>query len=154
MSLKQYTIFFLPFLLASSAISHSESVVKTNGEAFVQNQSSATVEGEGKVESKIKTEVNGQSVEVQINQPGSVEVKNINGKVEIKTSEGMTPTVTTNVPTDVSAKNVEIEKTDKEEFSSSFHNRLNKRTQTIYLFIKGLFQKVFSSFLRKGLTTK
>lgn len=70
---------FFPLFLPSFSFSSIKNVVEGSGDVTV--------------ESSVSTTVNGENVTVKSNQPGSVEVKNINGKVEIKTSEGITPTI-------------------------------------------------------------
>jgi len=93
------------------------------------------VEGSGDVtvESSVSTTVNGENVTVKSNQPGSVEVKNVNGKVEIKTSEGITPTI---IITGVPTQKVE---------QSSFSKIINNRTVSISSFLRGFFKGIFGS---------
>lgn len=92
--------------------------------------------GNARTESSVSTTVNGESVTVKSSQPGTVEVKNINGKVEIKTSKGVTPTI---IITGIPTQKVE---------QSSFSKTVNNRGSSIYSFLKGLFRRVFGSFLK------
>jgi len=85
-------------------------------------------------------------VTVETDQPGSVEVKNINGKVEIKTSAGITPTI---IITGVPTQNVEVKEKEQKESPMTFSEIINNRTSSIYSYLKGFFKRVFGSFLKK-----
>ena len=50
-------------------------------------------DGDVRVETSITTSVNGQTSQVTSNQPGDIKVTNINGQVQVETSEEITPTV-------------------------------------------------------------
>lgn len=85
---------FFPLFLPSLSFSSVKNVVESSGNTTVINSTETKAEGSNaRTESIVSTTVNGEEVTVKTNQPGSVEVKNINGKVEIKTSEGITPTI-------------------------------------------------------------
>lgn len=70
---------FFPLFLLLPNIGNIQKIVEENKGVTVYSSTSTTV--------------NGENVTVKTNQPGSVEVKNTNGKVEIKTSKGITPTI-------------------------------------------------------------
>jgi len=107
-------------------------VLESNGGVVVENQVKSEASGSNaKAESTVSTTVNGENVTVKSNQPGTVEVKNINGQVEIRTSQGVTPTI--------------IKKTEP-----SFSNISNNRTLSIYSFLKGLFSRLFGRFRSKS----
>lgn len=114
---------------------------------MVINSTETKAEGSNaRTESSVSTTVNGENVTVKTDQPGSVEVKNVDGKVEIKTSSGITPTIIiTNVPT----QNVEVKEKEQKENLTTFNEIINNRTSSIYSFIKGFFKRVFGSFLKK-----
>lgn len=137
---------FPSFFLASSAFSRAETNVQGDN-VVIYNSSEAKAEGSNaRTESSVSTTVNGENVTVKTDQPGSVEVKNINGKVEIKTSAGITPTI---IITGVPTQNVEVKEKEQKESPMTFSETINNRTSSIYSFIKGFFKRVFRSFLRK-----
>ena len=113
------------------ACNSTKNVIESSGNVTVINSTEVEAEGENaKTESNVSTTLNGEKVTVKTNQPGSVEVKNIDGKVEIKTSKGITPTIT-------------------KEKQSSFSKTENNKVPSIYSFLKGFFKRVFGSFFRK-----
>lgn len=137
---------FPSFFLASSAFSRAETNVQGDN-VVIYNSSEAKAEGSNaRTESSVSTTVNGENVTVKTDQPGSVEVKNIDGKVEIKTSAGITPTI---IITGVPTQNVEVKEKEQKESPMTFSETINNRTSSIYSFIKGFFKRVFRSFLRK-----
>jgi len=137
---------FPSFFLASSAFSRAETNVQGDN-VVIYNSSEAKAEGSNaRTESSVSTTVNGGNVTVKTDQPGSVEVKNIDGKVEIKTSDGITPTI---IITGVPTQNIKIGETEQLASSTAFSKTINNRTSSIYSFLKGLFTRVFGSFLRK-----
>lgn len=74
------TLLFVPTLFASSAVSKTETHVYSNsGDVIIKNSAKSTV--------------NGESVEVQTNQPGKVEVKFDGENVVINKSPEITPTI-------------------------------------------------------------
>lgn len=152
MSKKLYSLFLLPILLSSTATSRVQTKTVTNGtqnitvENYVETEAGS---GGARAESNVSTTINGENVTVKTDQPGSVEVKNIDGKVEIKTSEGITPTiVVTGVPTDIVKQEIKIEE-EKSASPTAFSKIMNKQTRSIYSFFKGFFIRVFKPFFRK-----
>ncbi len=98
---------------------------------FLANASSKTTvtnrvsEGDVRIETKITTQVNGQSTTVESNQPGTIEVQNTNGKVEIQTGNG----VTTSTPS-----------------STSSQKEAKSVATKIYLIFQGFLQKLRALF--------
>ena len=131
-----FALAFFPLLLPTLTGSNEGVVIENYARAEASG-------GNARTESSVSTTVNGENVTVKTNQPGSVEVKNINGKVEIKTSRGITPTI---IITGIPTQNVEVQEKEGEE---SFSKIVNNRNSSIYSFLKGLFRRVFGSFLKK-----
>lgn len=134
-----FVLAFFPLLLPVLA-GNNDGVVIEN---YTRVEASG---GNAKTESSVSTTVNGENVTVKTNQPGSVEVKNINGKVEVKTSKGITPTI---IITGVPTQNIEFKEKDQKEGLASLSKIINNRTSSIYSFLKGLFRGVFGLFLKK-----
>jgi len=138
---------FFPLFLPAFSFSSVKNVVESSGSVSVINSAETKAEGSNaKTESRVSTTVNGQNVTVETDQPGSVEVKNINGKVEIKTSAGITPTI---IITGVPTQNVEVKEKEQKESPMTFSEIINNRTSSIYSYLKGFFKRVFGSFLKK-----
>lgn len=138
---------FFPLFLPVLSFSSIKNVVESSGDVTVINSTEVEAEGSNaRTESSVSTTVNGENVTVKTNQPGSVEVRNVNGKVEIKTSQGITPTI---IITGVSGREVEIEEKGKKEDKQTFSKIINNRTSSIYFFLKGFLKRVFGSFLKK-----
>jgi len=71
-------------------------LVILTGESRAESYVSTQVGGnDAKVETSITTSVNGQTSQVTSSQPGDINVTNINGHVQVETSEGVTPTIST-----------------------------------------------------------
>jgi len=122
--------------------------VETNvqgNNVFIYNSSETKAEGnDARTESSSTTTVNGESVTAKTDQPGSIEVKNINGEVEIKTSNGITPTIIiTGVPTQT------IKMDEKIATPTAFNKIKNKQLSSIYSFLKGFFERTLKSILRR-----
>lgn len=117
------TFAFFPLFLPAFSFSSIKNVVESGGDVTVINSTETKAEGSNaRTESGISTTVNGENVTVKTNQPGLVEVKNINGKIEIKTSKGVTPTIiVTGTPSQPIA--VEEKKFVKINFLKNFWKR-------------------------------
>lgn len=123
---------FLSLLLLPGIGNLQKTVGKTKG-ITVYNSTNVSAEG-GSIQSTVSTTVNGEKVTVQSNQQGSIEVKDTNGKVEIKTSAGITPTIIltgSQVQTDSVSEEKEKElvfpKQEKSVLGFQFFNRIWKR---------------------------
>lgn len=79
----------LSFLLLPLVIFTSNST-NSSVKSYVKTEANG---GNSKVETNISTNVNGVQTDVTVNQPGEVEVNVNNGKVEVKTSGKITPTI-------------------------------------------------------------
>lgn len=121
------TFAFFPLFLPAFSLSSIKNVVESSSGVSVINSTEVEAEGSNaRTESSISTTVNGENVTVKTDKPGSVEVKNINGKVEIKTGKGITPTIIiTGVPTQIVGRS------------------------SLYSFLRGFFKRVFGSFFSK-----
>lgn len=91
--LSKTLLVFLPAIIAASSI-NIENKIYTEGSAQVKNQSSATV--------------NGQTISVTSDQPGSVSVELKDGHVDIVKDQQSKPTI---IITGVGASDITIEKT-------------------------------------------
>lgn len=130
-SLKLYSILFLPFLLASTAVSRVETHVETSGEGNVIIENSA------------KAEANGQSVEVHSQEPGKIEAKIENGEVSVQKSPSSQPTIIITLgPT----PEVKLEAKELKEEQASLSKIINNRTSSIYCFLRGLFLRLIKPF--------
>lgn len=141
MSVTLFSFFILPltFFLASSSVARVKSQVETEGS------------GENvKVETNIYTKANETEAKVSSNQPGEISVKVENGKVDIRASQGVTPTVIIKGASEVKSGNNEESFSDGENESgggtSSFSKSESSGSFVIYNFLKGLFSKLFRLF--------
>lgn len=106
-----FPIVFLSVFFPIFNISSIKELLKNtnNNGVTVINKTESKAEG-GNATSRSSTTVNGQTVTVETSQSGSVEVKNTDGKVEIKTSGGITPTI---IVTGIPSQSIIIEESDK-----------------------------------------
>lgn len=149
MSKKLYSLFLLPILLSSTATSKVQTKAGTEGiESIVIENYAKTEAGSGgaRTESSVSTTINGENITVKTDQPGSIEMKNVDGKVEIKSSNGITPTI---IITGISTQDIKIGEMEKSASPTAFSKIINKRTPSIYFYLKGFFKRVFQSFLKK-----
>lgn len=115
------------------------------GSSFVKNYVKSEAGGNSKVESRATTNVNGQKTEVSTNQPGEVELKVYDGRVEIKTSEGVTPTVIIGQEESPASLSTGGFKGEKEAQENSEPEKIGVR---ISFFLKDLLKNIFNFFHR------
>lgn len=128
-------LIFLPFLV--SKIFAAESAVENYVKTEVSGESA-------KVETNINTKVNQTETSVRVNQPGEIELKVENEKVEIKTGKGVIPTI---IITGVPKENLKFEEIEeKDEKIKEIKEESRKEILRIYNFLKGLFSRLLGIF--------
>lgn len=132
MQVKRY---LLSFLLLPLVVTNTDT-----SKSYVENYVKSEVSGESaKVETNINTKVNETETSVKVNQPGEVEVKVKNEKVEIKTSKGITPTI---IISGIPTQNIKIE----EKVNQVNQIKPEEIISPIVNFIKEFFKKIFDFF--------
>lgn len=130
------SIIFLPLVISN--INSSSTQVKN----YVKSE---TTGDNASVETNINTKVNQTETTVKTNQPGEVEVKVNNDKVEVKTSKGVMPTIIidsgqiTPIRGEIKIDESKIEKEQVRQDRSEFK---------VYLFLKDFFKNIFNLFHR------
>lgn len=122
-------IFPLSFFLVSTATSEVTTTVNTNGSVEIYNRAESNVSGNGKVQMKITTDINGEKKEVESTKPGEIRVSIKDGQTEteIKTDASTEPNLLNSTPKP--SVNPQNKKKDNviiqfQEFISSFLSKL------------------------------
>jgi len=88
------------------------------------------ITGNGNVKTHIETTVNGQTNVIDSNQPGSIEVKNENGKVTVSKSPDITITISQNKTSTLSP--TLIPKQERKNFMFYFFEKISNFLKRIY----------------------
>jgi len=141
MNSKLSAFLIFPFMF-SVAISQMDEVVDS-GRSGVVIENKVEVKAEGanaQTKGKVESKVNGQSVVVEIDQPGTLEVNNNNGKVEIKTQGNLTPKVNFS-PTPFSEKLEENQVLPQPDTSKN--QNFPQNSEKIFILVKTFLGKIF-----------
>ena len=101
--------------------------------------------GSASVETNINTKVNQTETQVKTNQSGEVEVNVKNGKVEIKTSKGITPTIIITGAVNSLVGEIASE-SEKSQVKMGIETEIKTKTQKIFGEIFSPVRNVFRFF--------
>jgi hypothetical protein len=91
-----FSYFLLPLLLLVLFKSPTVAETITTGNATAKSTVETNVEGSSNVSTHIETTVNGKTTVIDSNQPGKIEVENINGEVTVNKSPDVSITIEPN----------------------------------------------------------
>lgn len=141
---KTFCLFaFLP-IFASTAISHLDQKIESGNSGTVIEQK-INIKTEGQSEAQVKTQVNGQSIEVQVNQPGEVEIRNKDQQTQVEITGNLTPTIILQNNKEIPEIQEEKNFSQEEEGENLSFSQVLSQT---FLKFELVFKKIFSGFFK------